>query len=153
MHLPEGHRAEQLVEALTHAMAGIDARKRLTLTWDQGSEMARHDLVADLFTQGVSSANPGSPWMRGTNENTNGLLRQYLPKATDLRVHTAGDLAVIETKLNNRPRKTLDWQTPAAIFAMAPDKVTVATLARIRPRTQVPEGGQFSAAVDTGGAG
>ena len=108
------------MEALTHAMAGIDAMKRLTLTWDQGSEMARHDLVADLFTQGVFFANPGSPWMRGTNENTNGLLRQYLRKGTDLRVHTAGDLAVIKTKLNSRPRKTLGWQTPAAIFTMAP---------------------------------
>ena len=85
-------------------MAGIDAGKRLTPTWDQGSEMARHDLVADLFTQGVFFANPGSPWMRGTNENTNGLLRQYLRKATDLRVHTAADLAVIEAKLNGRPR-------------------------------------------------
>jgi len=105
VHLPEGHRAEQLVEALSQ---------------DQGSEMARHDLVADLFTPGVSFANPGSPWMRGTNEDTNGLLRQYLPKAADLRVHTAGDLAVIETKLNNRPRQTLDWQTPAAIFTMEP---------------------------------
>ena len=92
------------MEALTHAMAGIDAGWRLTLTWDQGSEMARHDLVADLFTQGVFFANPGSPGMRGTNENTNGLLRQYLRKETDLRVHTPGDLAVIEAKLNGRPR-------------------------------------------------
>jgi IS30 family transposase len=119
VHLPEGHRAEQLAEALTHALAGIDTGKRLTLTWDQGSEMARHDLVANLFTEGVFFAKPGSPWMRGTNENTNGLLRQYLRKGTDLRVHTAADLAVIETKLNSRPRKTLGWQTPGAIFAMA----------------------------------
>ena len=81
VHLPDGHTAEQLVKALTHAMSATPVDKRLTLTWDQGSEMARHDLVAELFAEGVFFANPGSPWMRGTNENTNGLVRQYLPKA------------------------------------------------------------------------
>ena len=118
IHLPHGHTAEQLVTALTLAMGDTPADKRLTLTWDQGSEMARHDLVAELFTEGVFFANPGSPWMRGTNENTNGLVRQYLRKGTDLRIHTAEALLEIETRLNTRPRKTLNWQTPAAVFAM-----------------------------------
>jgi len=118
IHLPDGHRADQLVTALGAALAPMPAGKRLTLTWDQGSEMSRHDEVARLFSQGVFFANPGSPWMRGTNENTNGLLRQYLPKGTDLRRHDALDLAVIESKLNAGSRKTLGWKTPAEVFGM-----------------------------------
>ena len=78
--------------------------------------MARHDEIAQLFGEGVYFADPGSPWMRGTNENTNGLVRQYLRKGTDLRVHTAADLAGFEHKLNNRPRKILDWKTPLQVF-------------------------------------
>ena len=118
VHLPDGHRADQLVAALQLALASTPAGKLLTLTWDQGSEMARHDEVAELFSGGVFFANPGSPWMRGTNENTNGLVRQYLRKGTDLRVHTAIDLAAIETKLNTRPRKTLGWKTPMEVFTL-----------------------------------
>ena len=118
-HLPDGHRADQRVTALEAALGSMSAGKRLTLTWDQGSERAHHDQVARLFSQGVFFASPGSPWMRGTNENTNGLLRQYLPKGTDLQVHSALDLAVIETKLNTRPRKILGWKTPAEVFGLA----------------------------------
>jgi IS30 family transposase len=66
----------------------------------------------------VFFADPGSPWMRGTNENTNGLARQYLPKGADLRAHSAADLAVIENKLNTRPRKILGWRTPAEVFSL-----------------------------------
>jgi IS30 family transposase len=119
IHLPDGHRADQLVTALEAALVSMSADKRLTLTWDQGSEMARHDEVARLFSQGVFFANPGSPWMRGTNENTNGLVRQYLPKGTDLRVHDAAGLAVVETKLNTRPRKILGWRTSTDVFGLA----------------------------------
>jgi len=119
IHLPDGHRADQLVTALEIALVSMSADKRLTLTWDQGSEMSRHDQVARLFSQGVFFANPGSPWMRGTNENTNGLVRQYLPKGTDLRVHDAAGLAAIETKLNTRPRKILGWKTSTDVFGLA----------------------------------
>lgn len=118
VHLPDGHSADQLVAALQAVLPRTPAGKRLTLTWDQGSEMARHDAVAELFREGVFFASPGSPWMRGSNENMNGLLRQYLPKGTNLRVHTATDLAAIEDKINNRPRKTLRWRTPAQVFGL-----------------------------------
>lgn len=111
VHLPDGHRSDHLVAALTAALATADPGKLLTLTWDQGSEMARHDEVAALFSEGVFFADPGCPWMRGTNENTNGLIRQYLRKGMDLRSFTAFDLATVEAKLNHRPRKTLDWRT------------------------------------------
>ena len=81
--------------------------------------MARHDQVAYLFADGVFFAYPGRPWERGSNENTNGLLRQYFPKRSDLRVYTPADLTAIEDRLNNRPRKTLGWLTPAQVFAAA----------------------------------
>ena len=119
VHLPGGHRAEQLVAALHGALGTIPASQRLTLTWDQGSEMAAHDRIAPLFSEGVFFADPGSPWMRGTNENTNGLLRQYLPKGTNLDVYDAADLAAVEAKLNGRPRKRLRYRTPAEVFAGA----------------------------------
>ncbi|MFE6849079.1 IS30 family transposase, partial [Streptomyces sp. NPDC057686] len=90
-----------------------------SLTWDQGSEMSRHHELAPYFTDGIFFARPGSPWERGTNENTNGLIRQYLPKRTNLSLHTADDLRAIEQRLNTRPRKTLGWQTPAQAFAAA----------------------------------
>jgi IS30 family transposase len=89
---------------------------RWTLTWDQGSEMAYHDQIAPLLREGVFFAHPASPWQRGTNENTNGLLRQYFPKRTDLSIHTPADLRAVQDRLNNRPRKTLGWRTPAEWF-------------------------------------
>lgn len=98
---------------------------RLTLTWDQGSEMAHHDQLAALLADGIFFANPGSPWQRGSNENTNGLLRQYLPKGTDLSIHTAEELCAVEDRLNNRPRKILDWRTPAEVFT--PSSGTMST--------------------------
>jgi IS30 family transposase len=119
VHLPGGHRSDQLVTALTAALAKTDPGKLLTLTWDQGSEMARHDEVAALFAEGVFFADPGCPWMRGTNENTNGLIRQYLRKGTDLRAFSALDLTGIEAKLNTRPRKRHGFKTPADMFTMA----------------------------------
>ena len=79
--------------------------------------MTCHDQIAHLFSDGVFFAYPGRPWERPSNENTNGLLRQYFPKRTDLSVHGAEDLEAVEQRLNNRPRKTLGWFTPAQVFA------------------------------------
>jgi IS30 family transposase len=99
------------------AVARLPASVRLTLTWDQGSEMARHDQIASLFDQGVFFAHAGKPWQRPTNENSNGLLRQYFPKGSDLRAYSVEDLRHVEERLNTRPRKTLGWATPAQILA------------------------------------
>ena len=88
-----------LAAALLAGLADLPAERLLTLTWDQGNEMARHDLVAHLFPEGVFFAYAGCPWQRGTNENSNGLARQYLPRNSDLSVHTDEDLRRIEAVL------------------------------------------------------
>lgn len=119
IHLPGRRTAEELVSGLRTTFADVPAEVRLTLTWDQGSEMASHDLVADLFRDGVFFAHAGKPWQRPTNENSNGLLRQYFPKGADLRIYTPDDLRRVEERLNNRPRKSLQWATPAQVFTAA----------------------------------
>lgn len=119
IHLPDGHTADALVAAVRPVMAGVPERARLTLTWDQGSEMASHHEIAEHFLEGVFFAPPGTPWLRGTNENTNGLVRQYFPKGADLRRYTVEDLRRVEDRLNGRPRKRLGWKTPADIFRAA----------------------------------
>jgi IS30 family transposase len=117
VHLPVGHAAENFVDAVVPVLTSLPDAARLSLTWDQGSEMARHDLLAEHFRDGVYFARPASPWLRGTNENTNGLLRQYFPKGTDLHRFAADDLTRVESLLNHRPRRVLGWRTPAAVFA------------------------------------
>jgi IS30 family transposase len=108
-----GRGAEAVRDAITDAIATLPQQLRRSLTWDQGAEMAQHErLRLDTGLQ-VYFCDPQSPWQRGTNENTNGLLRQYFPKGTDLARHSAGDLAAIAATLNGRPRKTLGWRTPA----------------------------------------
>jgi len=87
---------------------------RRTLTWDQGTEMARHaEIAAALGTTSIYFCDPHSPWQRPSNENTNGLLRAYFPKSTDLSIHTADDIALVQLELNRRPRKILCWDSPA----------------------------------------
>lgn len=117
VHLPDGHSASRCRAAIEQVMASLPVSARLTLTWDQGSEMAEHHLLAVMFGEGIYFAPPASPWLRGTNENTNGLLRQYFPKKADLRAYTVDDLRRVEERLNRRPRKVLGWRTPAEVFA------------------------------------
>jgi IS30 family transposase len=108
-----GHGAEAVRDAITRAIFTMPEQLRRSLTWDQGAELAQHArLRIDAGVQ-VYFCDPHSPWQRGTNENTNGLLRQYFPKGTDLSMHNAGDLEAVALALNTRPRKTLGWKTPA----------------------------------------
>jgi IS30 family transposase len=108
-----GHGAEAVRDAITGTITTLPEQLRRSLTWDQGAEMARHArLRIDTGLQ-VYFCDPHSPWQRGTNENTNGLLRQYFPKGTDLSAHSADDLAAVAAAPNTRPRKTLGWRTPA----------------------------------------
>jgi IS30 family transposase len=111
-----GHGAEAVRDAITRTITTLPEQLRRSLTWDQGAEMTQHArLRIDTGVQ-VYFCDPQSPWQRGTNENTNGLLRQYFPKGTDLNMHSADDLAAVVTALNARPRKTLGWRTPAETF-------------------------------------
>lgn len=108
-----GHGAEAVRDAIVAAITQLPQELRRSLTWDQGAEMAQHaQLRIDADLQ-VFFCDPHSPWQRGTNENTNGLLRQYFPKGTDLSRHSVEDLAAVAFTLNTRPRKTLGWRTPA----------------------------------------
>jgi len=113
LHLPDDHGALAVQDAIVAKMAQLPAILRKTLTWDQGSEMANHVAIAQAAQLDIYFCDPHSPWQRGTNENTNGLLRQYFAKGTDLSVFPADYLDYVAAKLNNRPRKTLGWKTPA----------------------------------------
>ena len=108
-----GRGAEAVRDAVVGAITTLPAQLRRSLTWDQGTEMARHDDLRIEHDLPVYFCDPQSPWQRGTNENTNGLLRQYFPKGTDLSLHGPGELEAVALALNGRPRKTLGWQTPA----------------------------------------
>ncbi len=108
-----GHGAEAVRDAITRAISTMPEQLRRSLTWDQGAELAQHARLKIDAGMQVYFCDPHSPWQRGTNENTNGLLRQYFPKGTDLSAHDADDLEAVALALNTRPRKTLGWKTPA----------------------------------------
>jgi IS30 family transposase len=113
LHLPHGHTADHVQAAMTEVIATLPQHLWRSLTWDQGNEMARHRQITLAADLPIYFCDPHSPWQRGTNENTNGLLRQYFPKGTDLAKYSAEQLLDVAIQLNGRPRKTLDWRTPA----------------------------------------
>ena len=124
LHLPDGYAAGQVEDAMRAAIGTLPAALARSVTWDQGHEMSRHAGFTLATGIPVYFCDPHSPWQRGSNENTNGLLRQYMPKGTDLSVHDAAALAAIADSLNGRPRKTLGYMTPseklAELIALTP---------------------------------
>jgi IS30 family transposase len=116
LHLPHGRTAEDVRAALTRQVSKLPAELRRTLTWDQGKEMANHVRFSTDTNMEVYFCDPHSPWQRGSNENTNGLLRQYFPAQADLSVHSAAHLNAVARELNNRPRQTLGWMKPSEVF-------------------------------------
>ena len=126
-----GHGAEAVRDVITRPIVGLPEELRRSLTWDQGAEMSQHGQVrVDAGIQ-LYFCDPQSPWQRGSNENTNGLLRQYFPKGADLSVHGPEELAAVAAALNARPRKTLGWRTPAEAFDQVARMIetTIATTA------------------------
>ena len=117
LHLPHGRTAEDVRAALTRQVSKMPAELRRTLTWDQGKEMAEHVRFSTDTKMVVYFCDPHSPWQRGTGENTNGLLRQYFPRTSDLSVHGAAHLNAVARRLNGRPRQTLNWMKPSEVFS------------------------------------
>jgi IS30 family transposase len=117
VHLPGDHSGESVRDGLVTTMATLPQQLRRSLTWDQGCEMARHRDFTIATDMPVYFCDPASPWQRGSNENTNGLLRQFFPKGQDLRQFTPEDLLEVAHLMNTRPRKTLGWENPAERLA------------------------------------
>ena len=129
VHLPNGHSAPAVRDAMIPAVSSLPEQLRRSLAWDRGTELARHRDITLATGLDIYFCDPHSPWQRGSNENTNGLLRQYFPKGTDLSVHTAEELTRVAAELNSRPRKTLGGLTPAAAMQALLLKDSVATTA------------------------
>ena len=115
--LPNGHKADLVADALAAKITTLPAALTRTLTWDQGHEMAQHARFTTETGIQVYFCDPKSPWQRGSNENTNGLLRQYLPRTLDFRAMTQADFDAITDELNSRPRQTLGFKTPSQALA------------------------------------
>ena len=120
--LPDGNKADAVAAALIDHMGRLPAHLRRSLTWDRGSEMAQHSVITTALALPVFFCDPHHPWQRGTNENTNRLLRQYLHKNADLATFTQDELNAVAAKLNQRPRRVLGWATPAEAFGAAEPK-------------------------------
>ena len=132
VHLPNGHGAIAVRDGLLATITTLPERLRKTLTWDQGTELAQHKQITMVTKMAIYFCDPHSPWQRGSNENTNGLLRQYFPKGTDLSAHSPQRLLEVANELNDRPRKTLSGSTPAQAMQrllFEPEEPNVATTA------------------------
>lgn len=130
LHLPAGRHPEVVADAMIETIKTLPEALRRSLTWDQGSEMHQHARISIDADIDIYFCDPHSPWQRGSNENTNGLLRQYFPKGTDLSVHSAEYLAEVAAELNERPRKRFGWHNPAHVLNRLlsnPTETTVAT--------------------------
>jgi transposase, IS30 family len=131
LHLPDSHGALEVEQAMLAATQKLPQRLWKTLTWDRGSEMHRHAQISIATGLEIYFCDPAKPWQRGSNENTNGLLRQYFPKGTDLRSFTADELEYVSWEMNQRPRETLGWDSPAEaldkLLSAASSEASVAT--------------------------
>jgi transposase, IS30 family len=116
LHLPRDHTAESVHDAMLATIATLPTQLLRSLTWDQGKEMSKHAEITTATNLAIYFCDPHSPWQRGSNENTNGLLRQYFPKGTDLSVHSRQHLDFVAAELNARPRETLGWKNPAHVL-------------------------------------
>jgi IS30 family transposase len=117
LHLPEDHTARTVADAMITAMNTLPEQLRRSTTWDQGAEMSLHQEITMATGMPIYFCDPHSPWQRGSNENTNGLLREYFPKSTDLSFHGPGILENVAAELNRRPRKRHGYRTPAEVRA------------------------------------